>query len=216
MRDAIDAYCAERKDTLDQRALNLLARLANSSDAAKAFERLKLKDRREEAKVLTTFIQAEDLARTFPQRITKAKMTLVRLERHGRAVAGLRTFVDELIAQQKNPPAFDLLSARILEPPANIVAMKRGLDHIADRIEAGRRVAKEDVLRLGATRKSQIKRAGQNAAIGWLGEGVRRTTGKPHLPVVADLAQVTIGAEVSVDRVRHAVRTRKREWRQPL
>ncbi len=179
LRDAIDTYRADLNGNLDQPARKLLNRLANNPDAAKAFERLKLKDRREAAKVLTTCLQAEDLGRTFSQRITKAKMALIRLERLGKSVTGLRKFVGELVAEHDNNPTFDLLTAKIFEPPANIAAMKQGLDLIADRIEAGRRVANEDVLRLGATRKSQIKQAKQNAAVGWLAEGVRRIIRNP-------------------------------------
>jgi hypothetical protein len=216
LRDVIDACLAERKNTLDRPALDLLARLARSSDAAKAFRRLNLKDRRQEAIFLTTCIEASLLARTFAPRIEKAKLMLVRMERLARAVVNLRTFVGELITEQNDPPVFDLLSVRILEPPANVVAMKYGLHLIADRIEANRRVANEDVLRLGATRKSQSRQAGENAAIGWLAEGVRLATGRPHLLAVADLAQVILKTEVSQDRVRNAARARQREWRQPL
>jgi hypothetical protein len=230
--DAIDTYRTEQKDKLDQWALKLLVRMAKSSDAGAAFELLKL-DRRNVTPFLVTCIQAENLARTFPQRITKAKMTLIRAEPLGKAVAALRTFVDEHIVEQKNPPAFDPLSmsgasellGRTAEPADSvalerglyqIVEVKRALYWIADWIETDRRLAKHNMFRFGATRKSQIKQARQNAAIKWLAEGVRRVSGKPHLPAVADLAQVIVGTEVSVDRTRHVMRTRKREWRQPL
>jgi hypothetical protein len=192
LRDAIDVYRVGREDNFDGLALHLLGRLADSSEAADAFQRLKLKDRREEAAILTTCIQAEQLARTFRQRITNAEKTLERSDRFGKAVAILSTFVDELIREQQETQAFDLLTAPILEPPDNIRNMKRGLYLIADRIEAAQRVAKEDLLRLGATRKKGLKTrrsiankqalqtASQNAVIGWLAQGLRRVTGEAH------------------------------------
>ena len=145
LRDAINAY----RDThsLDEAALGLLGRLKDSDDAARAFMKLQLSER-DETPILQTFIQADQLARTFLQQIEKAERTLEQAGRLDKSVTALRRFVDELIAELQAPPAFDLLSARILEPPANIEAMKRGLALIADRIGAGRRVAKEDLLRL--------------------------------------------------------------------
>ena len=64
LRRAVDAYRAEQKDKLDTVALALLDRLAGSPEAAKAFERLKLKDRHAEADLITC-IDADDLACTF-------------------------------------------------------------------------------------------------------------------------------------------------------
>ena len=89
------------------------------------------------------------------------------------------------------------------------------------------RVAKEDQMRFGATRKNGLAKgkpiasdlaetiAPQNAAIGWLAEGVRRVTGKAHLRIVADLAEVILRTSLTLDRVRAAARTRDREWRRP-
>jgi hypothetical protein len=93
-----------------------------------------------------------------------------------------------------------------------ISAMKRGLFLIVDRIKIERRIAKETLLRLGATRKSQIDQAGPNAAAAWLANGVHRITGKPHLREVIDLLQVILETEFSEDRVKHAARKRNREW----
>jgi len=217
LRDAINAYRTAHKDSLDQAALDLLDRVAVSSDAAKAFKRLKLKRQYNDAEILTTCTQADQLARTLRQRITKAEKTLglAQVERLDRAVATLRAFVDELVAEEKETPAFDLLSAGI--PADNIGAMNSGLYFIARRINEDRRVAKEAVLRLGATQKKGATNAvaPENAAIGWLAEGVRRVTGKPHLAAVRDLAQVMLQTDLSEDRVCHAARLRYRGWRQP-
>jgi hypothetical protein len=226
--EAVDTYRTEQKGTLDRAARQLLARLVKSPDAGKAFELLKL-DRRSVTPFLVTCIQAENLARTFPQRIMKAKMVLKRAESLGTAVAALRTLVDEHIAEQKKPPAFDPLSmsgaselfGRLAETAdsaalqrgfCEIVEAKRVLNLIADWIALDRRLAEHNMLRFGATRKRQIKQAGSNAAIRWLAEGVRRATGKPHVAEVADLAQVILGSEVSQDRAAYAAR--KRQHRQ--
>lgn len=216
LREAIDAYSAVQKDNLDARAHLLLDRLANSSEAAKAFERLKLKDRRAEAGILITCIDADDLACTFPQRIIKAEKTKKRMLRLLTPAFELCQFVAELIDEQQNPPALDLLSARIFEPASNISEMWHGLSLIIDHLSAKWRSAKEDVLRLGATQKWGIKLAGENAAIGWLAEGVRRVSGRPNYRVVRDLAEVILNIELAdLDRVRRCARVRKREWRTP-
>jgi hypothetical protein len=214
LRDAVEVYRAEQIDRLDQVALELLARLAGNLDAANAFARLKLADRRKVASFLTTCIQADDLARTFTQRIDRAKETAARMLRLFTAVLELLAFVSELIDQQENQPPLDLLSSKRPEPTANISAMWHGLNLLAAHISTTRTWAREDVLRLGATRKSQIKKAGENAAIGWLAEGVRRLTGLAHFSAVRDLAEVIMEIEIDdLERVRRCARVRKREWR---
>ena len=46
LRDAIQTYLSEQQKALDQWAREMLAWLADRADAAKAFERLKLRDGR--------------------------------------------------------------------------------------------------------------------------------------------------------------------------
>lgn len=214
LREAVDAYRAEQKDNLDHHALNLLARLAESSDAGKAFERLKVEDRCNVAAFLTTCIRAHDLARTFPQRIMKAKKTSARMLRLFTPAVELLVFVAELIDEQENPPAFDPLSRELSASPADISAMWHGLNLIAAYISGKATSAREEVLWLGATRKNQIKQAGENAAIGWLAEGVRHITGRARLSAVRDLAEVILDVEIDdLERVRRCARVRKREWR---
>ena len=147
---------------------------------------------------LTTCIQAHDLARTFPQRITKAKKTWARMLRLFTPAVELTVPVTELIDEQENPPAFDLLSREPSAPPADIAAMWYGLNLIVADISGKGTAAKEDALWLGATRKSQIKQAGENAAIGWLSEGVRRVTGRAHFSAVRDLAEVIVGVRMEI------------------
>jgi hypothetical protein len=225
LSDAITAYRTAHNDSLDKAALDLLNRLFNSSNAAKAFRQLKPQDRylcRGPAVILLTCIEADHLARTFPHRIKTAEKMLAQIPRLVEAVGTLRKFVGQVFAESKKDGTFDLLTAPILEPSANIATMKTALDLIADRIDAEWRVAKEDMLRLGATQKrgagnkALLRTARENAAIGWLAEGVRRVTGKMHLEAVRGIAQVLLQTELSGDRVRHAARSRDREWRQPL
>lgn len=179
------------------------------------FERLKLTNRSQEHRILITLIEAEQLARTFQKRITDRKLLLEKLDQVLESVTRLKAFVDEIAAEQTDFTSSDRLSAKIKEP-ANVNTMRQGLSLINDRVLAGQRVAKEDHGRLGVTRKSNMKQASQNAAIGWLAEGVRRITGRPHHLIVADLAQIVLNTEVSLDRVKQTLRVRSREWRQPI
>jgi hypothetical protein len=209
LHDVIVAYRAAGKDSLDRWALDVLVRLTDSSEAAVAFKRLRLKVRRDEAAILKACIEADQLARKLPEQIAKAKSILAQADALGKAVAELRGYVGALT----EPPTSDLLSARILEEPDNIAAMKRGLSLIASRIKADQLVANETMLRLGVVRKND-EAAIQNAAIKWLADGVCRITKQPNRPIVASLANVVLNTDkVTEDRVRKATDFRQREWR---
>jgi hypothetical protein len=224
LRNAIGAYLAGQ-DHLDEFAREVLSRLGSDLDAAKAFAKLKLKDESDERIILSTCIAADALARSFSKRIADVEETLSRMARFSEAVATLRTFVEQIASKRNDPLASEMLSFRIYDPPGSIEAMQRGLYLMAGRIEMSHRAAQEDALRFGATRNTGLAEsrsiesesaettARQNAAIGWLAEGVRRVTGKANLASVADLAQVILRTSLTEDRVRAAARTREREWR---
>lgn len=239
LSEVIEAYNVEQKGKLDECALKLLARLAKSSDAAKAFQSLKL-GRCKVTPFLVTCIQAEHLSRTFPDWITKAESKLAQAKLLGNAVVALRTFMDEQIAVQSAPPIDPLSMWATSEllgwpaHPAESAALQRGhremletkrvLNRIAEWIELDQDIAKQNMLRLGATRKKGLKAddatvlqtAAENAGIAWLAAGVRRLKKRPHARTVAELSNVIlITKTVSEDRVRHAAAFRKRERRQP-
>lgn len=205
LRQVIDSYRVEQKDTLDIWAHAVLDRLADSPDAANAFERLSKHHRDvpgetavHGANVLLWCTMGEFVFRGFRQESENAKKTSARVEQLDKAVAALRKFADE----QKYWPPFRHPS------PADIAAMRHGLDLIADRIDECRRFAKDTPSRIGATRKIHTKKAAENATISFLAMNVQSITGKPHYKEVADLAQAILGpkAHVSDDRVRAAVR----------
>lgn len=207
-------YRAAAGDHLDPEAVAVLDRLAADRRAVCAFVKFNV-DGHAAAKILTACVEADLLVRTFNDR-NEIEGTMLgehgkggRLEKLGKAVADLRSFADEIDCE----PA-DRLSAFVRYDPADIAAMKRGLYLLADAIAARRRIAKETKLRLGTTRKRTDRgKAAETAGIGWIAEGVRRCCGRPHLSAAADLAEATLGCEVSIDRLREAERTRQREWR---
>jgi hypothetical protein len=209
LREAINALRAERTDKLDRRADELLARLVTSPDAAKAFERLSLKDGHKVAEVLAICIETDDLARTFPKWVAKVEKALVSTEQLDKAVAHLREFISE-VDEQKVPLLSDLLSHSIFEPPASIEVLKHALDLIARRIDWGRGVAELALAQIGATRKVRNKEAAEIAAIWFLAARLHGAVGKPHLSEVADLAEVILRTEVSKDRLSHILRKRRR------
>jgi hypothetical protein len=223
---AINSYLANRESEFSESAQKLLVRLANNPTSTKAFISLRLSSRSNEEAILATCIAADDLARSFSKRIRDAEKKVIRMERLGKAVATLREFVTEE-AEGKNLPAIDdVLSVRIADdPPGSNKAMLAGLYWANDRIRTIQRVAKEDLLRFGATRKKGLAKdsnnhvktsAAQNAAIVWLAQGVRRVTGKAHLKEVTDLAEVILRTSLTEERVRSASRNReKRDWRHP-
>jgi hypothetical protein len=105
--------------------------------------------------------------------------------------------------------------------------MERGLRLIVDTINAHRRIAAETPPRLSVTKKTGIargagpkKREGDPAdfaAMRLLGEAIRNRTGRPHLKATAVLAEVVLDCgEINEDRLLHALRARKQDWRLPL
>jgi hypothetical protein len=123
LREAVHVYQVEQKDKLDKWALKLFVRLADSSDAGKAFARLKLKNPDEETNFLTLSVCVEQLARTFPAHIRAEQKMPARLKRLEKAISELRLFVAE---QTTRPPASDLLRVWIGgRTPATVSAMTR-------------------------------------------------------------------------------------------
>jgi hypothetical protein len=218
LRDAINVYCAEQKEKLDQRSHNLLERLVDSPDTAKAFERLKLKGPNEDLSILAACIKTDELAHTFRHRIVEEKEMLARMERLDNSVAELRRFVTE---QSKRRSFVDGWRAVSEEDGLRMVQCKlpelaeieRGLDLITSLIEGRRYIAKTTDSVIGTTRKKHETKAAGNAAIWHLAQWVCRVTGKPHQREVADLAQVIFRTAVSVERVRNAMRQRHQQPR---
>jgi hypothetical protein len=202
LREVIDEY----NDYFGQCALKSAARLSESSDAAEAFERLKLKNAGDSFLILAAIIDAEQLFKEFRQQVTKANSTLARMERLANAHAELRKFVAELAEGARLHSLFATIERQ------DVAAMKRGLKLIANKIEAKQCAVKEITPRLGITRKTQGKEAAENAAIWMLAKAVRSITGKPHVREVADFTQALLRKEVSLDRVRHVVRSRRQQY----
>jgi hypothetical protein len=190
LREAIKGY----EDLFGQN--EQLVRLAENSNAAMAFERLKLKNPGDGILILAEYIEAEQLFREFPQRITKAKETLARMGR-------LQKALNELHKLAAEPPQ---------RSQSELGAMLRGLDLLARRIEAKRCNAEYIVPLFGVTRKARGKEAAQNAAIWYLANAVRRITDKPQSAAVAELAEIILGIGVDLDRVRHVVRYRQQGY----
>jgi hypothetical protein len=212
MKDAVAAYRAGSH--LNREEAAVLDRLVADSRAASAFAKFNA-DGRTAAKILRACIEADTLFRTFSARSEIEDRMLGenhkggRLDKLAKAVADLRSFINELDCE----PA-DRLSAFVRYDPADADSMTHGLYLLDNAIAARRRIAQESRLRMGTTRKIRGEAAARIAAIGWLAEGVRRSCGRPHQISAAALAEATLGGEVTVDQLREAERTRRqRDWR---
>ena len=205
LRDAVDSYVATYSERLDEPARELLARLADDREALRICERLKL----EEDSFLMLCVWFEQAARTFPTIVEELPKRLQRLQRLDAAITELRGFV---VSLSERPPPHDLLATWMQPRPDTVAAMTLGLDLIAKAVERQRRAAELTPQRLGMTRKRDDKEAAANSAIFQAVEAVRDATGKPHEQDIADLAQVILKLQTtpSVDRVRHAVASRRR------
>jgi len=230
LRDAINTYQTEHERKLDKQALQLLFRLAKSTDASEAFKRLGPKSRQAEEALLAACIEADNLVRNFPRLVQKQKDALSRSKQWHKALAELRRFVAE-IAEEKEPlrlglANLDLWSLSAFEPPADNDALKHDLDLFARAIEWRRGIAQANLAHLGANRKAHTKNAAENAAIWVLAAGVYDTARTPPLPVkrqekevadpnlneIADLAQVILRTEILPDRVREVRRGRRKQY----
>jgi hypothetical protein len=100
--------------------------MAAASEARAAFDQLDWsKGGDDEVLFVGACVDAEQLARTFLQRVRKAKAKLQQAKELRKALAVLRSFLEELIDEQKEPS--DPLRVRELEPPEHIEAMGYGL-----------------------------------------------------------------------------------------
>ncbi len=220
---AVNAYRAEAKHygKLDKWALELLERLANSNEAAEAFERLKLKDGRGRDFVMLCIFTAE-LARMFPKRISSEQDMSARLRRHDEAVRDLRLFVKNQMTgspqivpqtgspQTDFPPSWSL--RRTIDLPEEFGAMMRGLDLIAETIKKRRHIGEAVMREWRVTRKKRHEDAGNIAAIRHLKKEVCRLTGKPHIAEIRKFVPVIFGREVPSQ---YALRARKKALSTP-
>jgi hypothetical protein len=148
-------------------------------------------------------LDAEEIAKTFPEQVAKSQETLAQMERLEKSVVELREFVAELDEQSQPQSIFSAVDKDRAD------TMKRGLDLIAMRIESKRCRENELQCWFGIGRKVRSKEVGSNAAIWTLASEVLRITEKPHLTDVAELAEFILGVPVSLDRVRGIIRNRR-------
>jgi hypothetical protein len=186
-------------------------------EVVKAIEQLKpVKAVDGQGAIIRACIEAENLARTFPERAKKAKgrSKRRRRERLSDAAATLRSFLNEIISEQQKP--LDPLWIRP-KAPEDVAAMRLGLATFERWIEyVEEHVAELNLFRLRVSRKSEAPSkalsAGQFAAIGRLAEEVKRVTGKAHYEEIADLAGVIFGTEVFPEQVRRAAQRARGHW----
>ena len=222
LREAIKTYRAQHNEELDGHTDKLLERMASSDEAAEAFERLKPKDHGRavdgQAAIIRACIEAENLTRTFPERVKKEKMKKEWLKRRRKAlrkaIATLRALLNEIISEQQKAP--DPLWIRP-KAPEDIVAMGLGLATFEMWIEyVAEHVAGLNLFRLRVSRKSEAPSkalsAGQFAAIGRLAEEVKYVTGRAHYGEIADLAGVIVKTEVFPEQVRRAAQRARGHW----
>jgi hypothetical protein len=204
-----DKLPARHQLKLDQPALRLLKRLANSNHAVRTLAQLEnWCERKGRAscwrEIVLACVIAEQQARTFPENIKKAKEALVRGARYReqlrRALAELRKFLCEN-SNQNWAVLWD-----------NAATIARGLDLLDYGIETEKCVAEEAFAQFGATRKTTLETAPRNAAIWALAEAMKLYTGKPHRGEVASLASVIFGTTIDENIVKHAVGERRLQF----
>ncbi len=209
LRDAIAAYLTLEGDSVDNSTRTALKRWAKSSAARNAFADLRLNSN-QSVRVIAACLQSADIHRTFPRRVSNAKHFLQASEHLERCLLDLRKYVNQFSAVEQRS-AVDSLAAKV--PSTDMSVIRQGLFAIGERLRVECNIAREDLVRLGATRKSGSKDAPRSAALAWLAASILRIVGSPHYRLVADLGEVVLGGELTVEHVRRAARNAKRQWR---
>jgi hypothetical protein len=195
----------EADETLDEGEKRLIERIAAHPEAPSIFGPIDDKTAR---RLLRLCIEAYAVSTNFHSMVAEAQRTLEKTPIYERAIAEFQ----QLLKDTQETP-LNRLTAHVLPDRERIMGERQALRSMQHRVADQARIAKETVLRLGATRKWRGENASQTAAIGWIAEGVERITKKTDARLTADLAELVLGCEVTLDRVDNAAETRKREWR---
>lgn len=191
---------------------NLLDKIEGSTDTDKelraVIEKLAYADHGRAVRLLRACYESGRLCDGFAHMVEAEKAMPERLA----ALRDALKLIDHFIVETDTPP-FHPLAARVALEPGEADYLRTAISRIAGMVEARGRIAAETPPRLGATRKAKTENAEYTAAIGWLAESVERITDRPHLAETARLAELLFGDEVDIGRVRHARRTRNRDWR---
>jgi hypothetical protein len=206
-------------------------RFTNDSRVLRAIGKI-TEDPSAQASIMRACEQADHLRQVWNEKIEAERAICSaggRLDRLDKALLLLNDFIKEIVDNK----SAGMLDAQVIYDSHSVATMKRGLYLLSNCIAGRRRIAKETLLRLGATREtgtsrsrsSKAKTSGitrksrtrgspaETAAIGWLAEGIRRACGRPHLDASLDLFAIIVGHEITADRINEAMRTRReRSW----
>ncbi len=195
---------------LDEHALLMLARLEKDEHGlvSEAFAEFEGDDASRQV-IIYDCIQAEILSRTSQARFASEKDKSEKIAHALSSIENVMLLVAELEAEKP-----DSLDGRITFDAKSWSAVKGELQFLQDKLQARKRIADETPGRLGATRKIKNRgKAATTVAIGWLAEGIRGASGRPHLVAAAQLASVVLDREISPEQMREAEKTRRRDWR---
>ena len=222
--ETFDRFCTANAASFDQNAKRVLARLKADDRVPEALAAI-AKSESDLNRLLSGCLESDELLRTFGETLNKERRIIEQAKRLQLNLEELKTFFDEELwsydhakigATLKDRTYIDRLSARISIDNQDIQMINHSIYVFKELIADRQRVASETILRFGATRKSarSNKNAAQTAAIGWLAEAVERIAGRPLTRHAAVLAEATLAIrDITEDRVREALRTRRREWR---
>jgi hypothetical protein len=222
--EMFDRFCTANVASFDENAKRVLGRLKADDRVPEALAAI-AKSESDLNRLLSGCLESDELLRTFGETLNKERRIIEQAKRLQLNLEELKTFFDEELwsydhakigATLKDRTYIDRLSARISIDNQDIQMINHSIYVFKELIADRQRVASETILRFGATRKSARtnRNAAQTAAIGWLAEAVERIAGRPLTRHAAVLAEATLAIrDITEDRVREALRTRRREWR---
>jgi hypothetical protein len=184
--------------------------ISHNDRAIDALAELRLTEDQLDA-IVVSIIQADEIARTLGIRLEKEKAMRRSIEKLGQAVDDLAAFVKNFSSDKPDP-----LRAFINIHPEQRRMFNQAFYELRLLLKDRDQVAVQTAVRLGATRKRNMKKASLNAGIGWLAASIKTITGRPHVGQACLLSEVLFGIpEVSEDRLIGAMRNiTDRNWRQ--
>jgi hypothetical protein len=205
-KELIAQFQSEAGETLDEGEKLLIERIAANPEAPSIFG--PIENDKMAKRLLRLCIEAYAVSINFHSMIEEAQRTLEKTPIYEQAIAEFQQLLKET-----QETLLNRLTARVLPDRDRIMGERQALRSMQHRVADQARIAKETILRLGATRKWHGETASQTAAIGWIAEGVEGITKKTDARLSADLAELVFDCDVTLDRVDNAAETRKREWR---
>ena len=184
---------------LDGAAKRAIGRLSRNDHAIEALAELMPTGGQLEG-IIGSLVEADNIGRSLGKRLDKEKAMRRLIKKLDRAVDDLAAFVKAISAEKQ-----DLVNAFVNVRSEERRVYNQAFYELRLLLKARDRIAVQTPIRLGATRKRNMKNASLNAGMGWLAASIK--AGSPHVRQACILSETLFGIrEVSEYELRRAMR----------